>query len=96
MKQLPNKWKEHIRKMVEYSQKANKLRQELDIYLVEKGFVDDDIYETTIFEDSIVDVMEHTGEWENLIQEIENGMNGIRDEENEKYIQERMKMNNKL
>jgi len=93
MKQLPNKWKEHIRKMVEYSQKANKLRQELETYLTEKGFADEDVYETTIFEDSIIDVMDYSGDWESLIQEIENGLNGIRDEENEKFIEERMKRN---
>jgi hypothetical protein len=93
-KQLTNKWKEHIRKMVEYSKKANKLKDELDEYLISKGFTSE-IYETTMFEDSIIDCMIQQGDWEDLIDEIELEMNELRDEKFEIIAQERIRQNQK-
>jgi hypothetical protein len=92
MKQLPNKWKEHIRKMVEYNKKAEKLRQELEQYLISYGFSDDRTVTGCEFEDAIIDTNQ-SGDWENLIVMIEDAMNGILDNKLNKIVEERIKEN---
>jgi len=94
MKELPSKWKELIRKMVEYAQKSNKLKLELEEFLNKPEFKCEE-YDSNMFEDSIIDAMQYTGDWQDLINEIEDQMNGIRNDKIETSMEKRIQSNKK-
>jgi hypothetical protein len=73
-KQLPKKWEEHIRKMVQFSVRSNEMRAELEEYLKSLGYTNCPSYESGIeFEDSIIDSM-LSGDYPGLIDEINQSM----------------------
>jgi hypothetical protein len=75
-KELPKKWREHIRKMVEYSRKSNQMRIELEDYLIKVGLSSDQAANGCSVEDSIIDTTTQTYDWKGLIESIEDELNG--------------------
>lgn len=74
-KELPQKWKEHVRKMTEYAQKSNQMIVELQDYLIKKGLTNDTFESNCAFEDNIIDTTQHSYNWESLVHDIELALN---------------------
>jgi uncharacterized FlgJ-related protein len=78
MKQLPESWRIHIRKMTEHAQKSNQMVKELEDYLIKKGYTHEAYDETegSEFQDLIIDTVQRNYDWDALIMAIEAVMNG--------------------
>lgn len=87
MKELSNKWRENIRKMVEYAQRSHQLQEELVEYL--NKHVDNETVESLI--DYIIDTNQQTGDYSDLITTVEYALNGTLDEKIEEVMEERMR-----
>jgi hypothetical protein len=76
MEKLPKKWKNHIKSMVQHSEKAVRMREELEEYLIKQGLQDDKTDGGCSLEDSIIDVTTQEFDYEGLIEEIEEKLVG--------------------